>query len=851
MRITLAAAVACFAILGATAAAQVSAAIQKSADIPEQNLGDALRSLADTRGVQFIVLSDDVESRHTSGAVGYLTMDEALKKLLKGSGLEYRYVDDKTISIYHRGASHSARTSARLSSREGGAEESSSLWGRFRVAQMDQYSVAAGTSDATGGSQASSTNPTASGELEEIVVTAQKRKERLQDVPISMSVLEGAELDNSTYVSTRDALATLPGVATVTDQNTGATMLSVRGVASTSNLFGGSTPVAYYVDGAPFALVRSAIVPDANLYDLQRIEVLSGPQGTLYGASALNGVIRVLTNDPDLQNFDFKARATNSTTEHGGENYDGDMAVNVPIITDKLALRVVGGDQHLSGWIDSLYGNHTNDTDIDNLRAKLEAQPTDTLSIGLSAWHSQVRAGGPPESGSDDFVPQDYGQPSVNTFNAYGVTIQQDMRAFEVSSVTSYLAYGSDGVFDATPLGFNFGLLTDTHSRVASEELNITSKTEGPWKWSGGFFYRNAQDVTYQATRFAQDVTYPPPPWTFDDRWRDTSNSEAVFGELGRSFFDDQLEIAAGARYFHDDEGTQAYGTPSQLSFIGSEGYSIQPSSATSSVWTPRATVSWKPIQAFTAYFSYGQGFRGGFPQGYFTQALFPPAAPDKLTNYEVGIKGEALDQRLAYTAAAYYIHWTGVQQSLTYYPTSGPQAGIGEGVVANAQSASGPGTEFSVTARPVKGWDLSASFSWNDLTYDQTVYSDIVSGAPLFLKGDRLNLSPEFTGSFTTSYLFPLGPSGLKGQISASEQYISVLNSVDLQLGTKANQPSNSMLIARANFSVITPHWSIALFVDNLANYKGDILASPNTPYWDTRAQPRTVGMRVDYHLR
>lgn len=775
-------------------------------------------------------------SRVVNGLQGTLSARAALQSLLKNSGLSYK-IRDATVYV-------APRITVNLKQIAGIPRLASVDAANFGA---DSTAEAVGSSgNAEGGGEEGETYQAQHGHVEEVVVTAQKREEKLQDVPISIAVMGGDALDESTYIDTKDALATIPSLATFTHQNSGGTMLSLRGVSSTGGLFAGSSPIGYYVDGVPFGLVRSAIVPDTNLYDLQRIEVLSGPQGTLYGASALNGVIRILTNDADLHDFDFKGRATDSTTDHGGENYDGDMAVNIPIVTDKLGLRIVAGDEHVSGWINSAYGNHTNDTDIGNERMKLDAQPTDTLSIGLSAWHSQVRAGGPPEADSDYFIDQIHGQPYLNTFNAYGITIKQDMQAFEISSVSSYLVYDDKGNLDTTPVDFDFDLFTDLHSRVFSEELNITSKTDGPWKWSGGFFYRNAQDITYQSETF-----FPSPP-AFFDLWRDTSKSEAVFGELGRRFFGDQFEITAGARYFHDDEGTQAYGTPADLNIISSEGYPTALASATASVTTPRATMSWKPSQDFTAYLSYGQGFRAGFPQGYLSQGVFPPAKPDKLTNYEVGIKGDVLDHRLSYTAAGYYIHWTGVQQSLDYYAPSGPTKGIGVIVVANANVARGPGAEFSVTARPVKGWDISASFSWNDLTYGQNVYSGITTGAPLFLKGDRLDLSPEYTGSLSTSYSFPLGSSGLQGQIAASEQYTSVLNSVDLQLGQEANLPSNSMLIARANFSVMTPeHWSITLFVDNLANYNGIVAASADTPQWDTRIPPRTIGMRVDYHLR
>ena len=136
--------------------------------------------------------------------------------------------------------------------------------------------------------------------------------------------------------------------------------------------------------------------PDANSYDLDRIEVLRGPQGTLYGASALNGVVRVLTNDANLNDFDFKARAGVSSTDSGGGNWREDAAVNLPIIDGKLAARLVVGEEHDSGWINSPIKNNINDGDIKNVRFKINAQPIDDLSVKLGATHEQSNYGAPP-----------------------------------------------------------------------------------------------------------------------------------------------------------------------------------------------------------------------------------------------------------------------------------------------------------------------------------------------------------------------------------------------------------------------------------------------------------------------
>src|SRR5262249_46279186 len=143
-------------------------------------------------------------------------------------------------------------------------------------------------------------------------------------------------------------------------------------------------------DSVPFALVKTAIVPDVDVYDMDRIEVLRGPQGTLYGANAQSGVVRVLTKDADVSAFELKTRVSTSATEYGGESYRGDLGVNVPIVQDTLAVRVVGGYQDLSGWIDQPGRNDANSGRVSNLRLKISARPLDRLSIDLSAWRSRT-----------------------------------------------------------------------------------------------------------------------------------------------------------------------------------------------------------------------------------------------------------------------------------------------------------------------------------------------------------------------------------------------------------------------------------------------------------------------------
>jgi outer membrane receptor protein involved in Fe transport len=320
------------------------------------------------------------------------------------------------------------------------------------------------------------------GDLQEIIVTAQKRAERLQDVPISISVLSGTELDQSSVMSVTEALNQIPGVAAVPQAQGGGTQLTIRGVGASGPIANGSSPIGYYLDSVPFGLAQSAVEPDENAYDLQRVEVLRGPQGTLYGAGGENGVVRVLSNDADLSQFEFKARTTYSYTDGGGDNYRGDMAVNVPLIDGKLAIRAVLGYEDVSGWIDSPNATHINDGVLRTYRVKINAQPTDQLSIGLSVWSSRDNYNAPSTATDNETIPALLPQPLYTDYVTYGLKIGYDFSTFTVTSSSSYMDYTNGGNLDFTPLGVPAVLFTGIDSRVFSQEVILNSKPGNPWQ---------------------------------------------------------------------------------------------------------------------------------------------------------------------------------------------------------------------------------------------------------------------------------------------------------------------------------------------------------------------------------
>jgi iron complex outermembrane receptor protein len=689
--------------------------------------------------------------------------------------------------------------------------------------------------------------------LEEVIVTAQKREERLRDVPISITALSGADLDRSSLTGVHEILSHVPGVALSRDPDTNGMQLSLRGVTAANGKFAGATPIAYYVDAIPFGFVRTALVPDLAGYDLDRIEVLRGPQGTLYGAGGVNGVVRVLTQEANLDRYEFKARTALSSMSEGGTGYRGDAALNIPIIEDKLAVRAVAGYQQIPGWIDranytfgSFLATNTldgpvtekdiNEGDQRNLRLKIKAKPTERLSIGLSAWNSRNRYDASQIGDNKNHTPAVRPEPNNSELDAYSLKVDYDFAAFSLSSMSSYVDYSSSSVTASLYDFFGNNVTFDSYlsSEVYSQEVVLNSRQEGPWRWSAGVFYRNAEDVTDQY--FGPRLDY----------FSDFSEQSAIFGEVGRRFWNDQWEWSLGLRYFQDDVGMRS----EDNTIAGQDAAPLGRIEDSFNATTPRAVLTWHPTSNLMVYGTYGQGFRSGAQQTALVFDIapqFPPVKPDKLNNYEVGAKGDLWGDLLTFETALYYIDWKDTQQSVNAEVPGAP--GIFALVLVNASSVSGLGMDVALTFRPLKGLEIGASYSANDLTFDKDVFS---GNSLLFGKGDRLGNSPKYTINPFVAYSFPLSASGYQGRFSADATYTSPLNTK--KLGDPNGVDGEAITLVHAGFSVQAPqHWNVSLNVDNLTNYQKSPSLLSNiavVQYFAYRERPRTVNLQFEYQF-
>lgn len=335
MRRCFVAAVIALSIVGVSHANGAKPEISRFVRVAAQPLGTALAAFARTRGLQIIYHSEVVGDRKTEGAVGDLTPEQELQQLLRGTGLTYRYLSHSAVTIVPIGSAGGSAPSGRPTagpaksavgsvSRKEGKTDS---FRPFRLVRMDQQAPQ-GSSAMTG--------------LAEVIVTATRRAQSLQEVTGGIVPITQTMVRDTGAQTLADIAASAPGLSfgemSPTEQ-----VFTIRGVNTSSEVSTLQSPTALYFDEIPVSdPYFSELTPSFQLFDVSHVEVLLGPQGTLFGAGALGGAIRVISNKPQLQQFDADAEGTTSFTSGGDPTYATNAMVNMPLIDDRLALRIVG-----------------------------------------------------------------------------------------------------------------------------------------------------------------------------------------------------------------------------------------------------------------------------------------------------------------------------------------------------------------------------------------------------------------------------------------------------------------------------------------------------------------------------
>ena len=609
---------------------------------------------------------------------------------------------------------------------------------------------------------------------DEIVVTAQKRTQVLIDVPQSVTVVGGETLERQQANTFQDYLKLVPGLQL--DQSTpGMGRLVLRGI----NTGGVASTVAVYVDETPFGsssgLVNGAILAgDFDTFDVARIEVLRGPQGTLYGASSLGGVLKFVTNEPKTDRFVGRARGSIETTKGGDIGYSGSAMLNLPI-SDTLAVRGTGYYRKIGGFIDSIgtagsdVQKNINDTKSYGGRASALFRPSDAFSLRLSAYLQNLKTGASSVVESDpDTLSTLYGRLSQSQFvptftdvkyRVYNGTADYDFGFATLSSATSYSTLDQVFRLDLTTLfspvlvaalGFPANELIQnqrTEVRKFTQELRLASPSNDRFEWLlGGYFTREKGQILQGLVAVTPGTFTPvvPPNPAFaqiaDVRLPSIYKEYAGFANA-TIHFGERFDLTFGGRYSYNRQRAEQIGA----GFLS--GGSRPSARSSEDVFTYSVAPKFKIGTNASLYARVAKGFRPGGPN------VLPPGAPadtpatyksDSVLSYEVGFKAETADRRLGIDFSAFYIDWKDIQLFALVNNF---------GINVNGANARSSGVEFTFTARPLRGLNLSLNGAYTiaKLTDDT---GPIVGG----FDGDRLPFNPEASVGINADYEWKLG---------------------------------------------------------------------------------------------
>jgi iron complex outermembrane receptor protein len=693
--------------------------------------------------------------------------------------------------------------------------------------------------------------------LAEVIVTAEKREQRLIDVPASVSAVTGETLSQQGMTSVTDFAALVPGL-TFSGAGEGSTTLVLRGI-NTGSALGPS--VGVLVDGVPIGASTSSSgggvwSPDAGTWDLNRIEVLKGPQSTLYGASGMTGLLSYVYNQPSLQRFEAAGESDLSGTgDGGGFNYAVRGMVNIPLIEDQLALRVAASHEDNSGYVQdpTLNKSQINTYRQDTVRAAVLWQATPALTVKLEGNYQQFNRGasddvlydrttGKPVNGSLQEA-QGLVDPESFTLHEVALTLGYDLGPATLTSVTSYQAY--DGTINAfftnSALGaslkgvgaVNTGVLLQPVTDKWTQELRLVSKDQGPLHYIAGIFYTSENSLPEQTILgYAADGSLLPglnPLLTIHEP--DTYREYAGYAQAGYTFFD-RLDITGGFRFTHDT--TSYYDVNGGL--LAALIPNVPNTSASEDEENYLVTAKYKLTQTSNIYGRLSSGYRPGGPNSGVPGAPLT-FNPDHLWNYEVGYKADLWDGRAEIDADAFYVTWSDIQVSATT-----PQ---GFSYTANGKKATSQGIEAHASVVPVQGLSLSGSVDYTN--------AHLVDAVPQLggAAGERLPNSPVWSGAILADYHFPLS-GNLYGFVGGTLRAVGARNTAfDGDPSTpQFNMPGYVLGDLRAG--VDEGRWTLTAYVHNVGDSRAELSGGAGgdaaTDFAHVEiARPRTIGVMVD----
>jgi iron complex outermembrane receptor protein len=698
-------------------------------------------------------------------------------------------------------------------------------------------------------------------ELATVIVTATRRSESIQDVAGQVTALTGSALDQMNAQDFADFAGFVPGLSYA---STGAStnLIVIRGITTGSQL---SSAIGLYLDDVPLGASTSFGVGyqslNINAFDLSRVEVLNGPQGTLYGATSLGGTVKYITAPPDLKSFSAEAGAGVSSTEHGGINHSYTGMVNLPFGNGIGAVRVDGYQVYDSGYAKDPIFNRDNQgwSRSEGGRFSLLMQPTDELDVRLSASTQHI----PSESADVAFRDKVTHQPTYGTYDQafpsfqpsnYSLTMYSGVLSYDFSfakltSISGYQINNGTSSSDQslvyqTALGALGGaadpwsLYVNTTTKKFTQEVRLASHDNTYFQWLvGGYF------DTEKTSEIVDLFDFANPGGTFFGISPFTSFLPSTYREYaayadGTFFITKQLELGLGIRY---SKQRQAYEeTISGLLATGSATV-FTPLVATSdqSVITYLINPKFRITDDFMVYARAASGFRPGGPNFVLKPGLGNPTfAADTLWNYEVGEKATFLDKRVTLDFDVYDILWKNIQVTVN-------NGGVNQ--LENAGTARVTGAEMALSYRILAPLTLGVSAAYTD--------ARLTSAAPVLdipKPGARLPLSPRFNFALMSTYNFNI-IDNYTGAVTVTDRYISGRRA-GFDTPVSPLYALGSYNITDLNLAIYAPHGlEVGLFLKNVFDKAGEVSAAtlanqynPEAPVPVYIAQPRTVGVAL-----
>jgi len=700
-------------------------------------------------------------------------------------------------------------------------------------------------------------------QLDTVTVTAQKRSERLQDVPMSVQVLNTEKLSSEGSFKLADYFAQLPGLSYI--QSPMSSNIVLRGIATDSGI--GIRPTSgIVIDEVPYgSSINTGAIPDLDPSDLQQIEVLRGPQGTLYGASSMGGLIKYVMADPDTSATFGRVEAGASSASHGGDGYNARASLNLPL-SDRFALRASVFQRKDPYFVHNDDSGDANDSQVRGGRISALWNVTDTVSVRASALFQDTETGSSSVVDTDPQLHPLYGQyrhdriTGGDTFDGqvrfYAAKVSWNLGWATLDSISGYAQHRSKAYQDVgyTTIGALapmfagiFGLDSDNPSSLidnryninrTTQEVRLASQGERALDWQVGAFYSD-EDIQSTQNFYIADKSsgaiYRDYPLLISQG--DTSYREKALYADATYHFTPRFDVQVGARHARNNLRDDSFsGGLLQDEIQTADG---NKDSATTWLFSPRFRFN----EDLMAYLRVASGYRAGGGNGNLVANIPYSYGSDSLWSYELGLKSQLLDHSLNLDAALFYIDWSDLQISQTE-PT------LGSSYTTNAGKARSQGLELSATWVPDTDWKVTASYAYTDARLAQDI-PGFIEGASAYGKDNaRLPYSARNSASAAVKRYFPLSAS-LEGFAGLDVAY---MGERDMEFTTSASIPRIHLpdyTTVGVNAGVQGQGWSATLYVRNLTNEVGYLNALrrgslASSPIGATLAQPRTVGLTL-----